>query len=241
MPNEQNYKEQIERLITLQQTDSEIFDLQSRKDEIPVRLKEMDDSLNDKKGGMEQAEEEYKRLQVAKNEKETEMQAKEEKIKKHEGELYQIKNNKEYKALQDEIDSIKADVSLIEEDIIRYFDDIEAAQKKLDEEKKIFEDEKNAVEKEKQLIKAEEQELTKQLGDLKAKREECTKSIDPELLSRYTRILEKWGRVALAKIEGEFCSECNMQLRPQIINEIRQCKEPVFCENCARILYEKKD
>jgi predicted nucleic acid-binding Zn-ribbon protein len=241
MPNEQNYKEQLEKLIILQEADSQLFDLQVKKDNIPIRLKEMDDSLNDKKGGMEQAEEEYKRLQVAKNEKENEMQTKEEKIKKHDGELYQIKNNKEYKALQDEIDSIKADVSLIEEDIIRFFDEIEAAQKKLDEEKKIFEDEKNAVEKEKQTIKTEEQELTKQLGELNAKREECVKSIDSELLTRYARILEKWGRVALARVEGEFCGECNMQLRPQIINEVRQKKKPVFCENCVRILYEKED
>ncbi|MBD3427273.1 MAG: hypothetical protein GF409_08670 [Candidatus Omnitrophica bacterium] len=240
MPEETNYKEQLPKLITLQTIDSDIFDLKSKLEEIPRKMQEMDQSLDDKKGGMEKADQEYKALQVAKNEKENEMQAKEEKIKKHEGDLYQIKNNKEYKALQEEIESIKADVSLIEEDLIQLFDDIEEARKKLEEEKKKFEEEKQQVEKNKQVLKAEESALKKQLEELNAKREECVKSVDLGLLGQYNRILNKWGRVALTRIEGEFCGECNMHLRPQIINEVKQKKKPIFCENCARLLYEQE-
>ncbi len=240
MTDKASYKEQLPKLIGLRGIDAEIFDLRSKKESFPVRIKELEDSVSSKKGSLGQAEDEYKRLQVSKNEKENEMQAKEEKIKKHEADLYQLKNNVEYKVKQDEIASVKADVSLIEDEIIRLFDEIEAAKGRVEKEKAVFEEEKKKIEREKQEIKAEEQELDKRLGELTAKRAEYTNDVTPELLAEYERILEKRGRVALARIAGEFCGECNMQLRPQVINDVKLRNNPVFCENCARMLYEEE-
>jgi predicted nucleic acid-binding Zn-ribbon protein len=45
------------------------------------------------------------------------------------------------------------------------------------------------------------------------------------------------GKTAIAKIDGEFCGECNMKLRPQVINEARLKENVVICESCQRILY----
>ena len=233
-------KNEIKKLIQLQEMDSHLFDLKSQLETFPERLNEMDESLEAKKGGMEEAEEDLKRLKVLKGEKETDMQAKEEKIKKHDGELYQIKNNKEYQALQQEIDSIKADVSLVEEEIIKLFDEIEAAQGRFEEEKKKFEEERESVEKEKGVIEEEEKKFSLELDGLKAKRGEFTSGISSGVLGKYQRILDKRGKTALAKVEGNFCSECNMQLRPQIINEAKLQKALVFCENCTRILYAEE-
>jgi len=237
MEEDANIKEEIKKLIQLQELDAEIFDLQSKKETFPLRIKEMDDSLESKKSGMKNAEEELKKAQLSKNEKETDMQAKEELIKKHDGELYQIKSNKEYKALQQEIDSIKADVSLLEEDLINLFDEIEKAQARCGEEKKAFEEEKQKVEREKQNIRTEEKALSERLAELGVRRNEFVGTIDPDILGQYDRILKNRGRTALARIDEGFCSECNIHLRAQTINEVRLKKKIVHCENCARILY----
>ncbi len=237
MPENTDYKQEIKKLVEPQIMDSEIYDLTSRKETFPVRLKEMDDSLNAKMGGMQAAEENLKGLQVAKNDKENQMQAAEEKIQKHETDLYQIKNNKEYSALKQEMESIRADISLLEEDIIKFLDDIDAGKTQLDEEKKIFEEEKASVEKEKGSINAEEKQLDEQLAQLASKRAELSAAVDPGILGKYQKILDKRGRVALAKISEEFCGACNMHLRPQIINEAELKQDLVFCENCTRMLY----
>ena len=231
------FKEQIRKLVQLQELDSEIFDLTAKKETFPVRIKEMDDSLEAKKGGMEAADTEFKRLQVLKGEKETDMQAKEEKIAKHDSELYQIKNNKEYQALQQEINSIKADVSLLEEELINLFDEIEKARVKCEAEKKIFEKETQDVEKEKQAIKTEETELTARLGDITSKRSEFAEGVAHDVLDKYQKILAKRGRIAITPVKDEFCGACNMHLRPQIINDAKIQKNLVLCENCVRILY----
>ena len=232
-----DFKEQVKKLVQLQAIDSEIFDHTSQLDSFPIRLKEMDDSLEAKKGGMEAADAALKQIQVLKNEKEMEMQVKEEKIAKHESDLYQIKNNKEYQALQHEIDSIKADVSMVEEEIINLFDEIEKAKLKCEEEKKIFEQETQSVDKEKQVIKGEEAELAARISELTSKRDECASGIGSDVLSKYQRILEKRGRIALAMVKDQFCGACNMQLRPQVTNDAKLQKNLVFCENCGRMLY----
>ena len=237
MPANIDLKTEIGKLVQIQKIDSQIYDLESRKRSFPARLDEMDRSLEEKTEGCELAEEKLKKLRVLKNEKETDLQASEEKIKKHESELYQIKNNKEYKALQQEIENIKADVSLLEEEIIGLFDEIETAAAKLQEEKELFENEKASVEKEKDIIRSEEKELDKELTSLKQQREDMSGEVDTSLLDLYSRILVHRGRTAMSRLSGEFCSECNMHLRPQVINEIRLRKKIVQCENCARILY----
>jgi len=147
MTQKKDIKEEIQKLVKVQEIDAEKFDVQVQLESFPEKIKDMDDLLNAKKSEAENTGEELKRVQVLKNEKETEMQAKEEKISKHRTDLYQIKNNKEYTALQQEIKSIEADVSLLEEEIIGYLDKIEEARTQRDKEKKVVEEESQKLEK----------------------------------------------------------------------------------------------
>ncbi|MBD3378928.1 MAG: hypothetical protein GF408_00495 [Candidatus Omnitrophica bacterium] len=235
------FKEQLDKLAELQKIDSEIYDESSALESFPEKIAEMDASLEGKKSGMEEAEEKLKAIQVAKNEKETEMQAKEDQITKLQGDLNQIKNNKEYKAILSEIDSIKADISLLEEDIINLIDDIEAAKAGCEEEKKKFEQEKKLVEAEKSRIHEEESRLKASVDKLRQQREGFSKEITPDVLEVYQRILSNRGRMAISNVHGEFCSECNMHLRPQMINDASLKNKLVMCENCSRILYVEED
>ena len=127
-----------------------------------------------------------------------------------------------------------------EEEIIVILDEIESAKNKVEEEKKKFEEEKEKVEKEKAVINQESDKEKKRLEDLLARREELVSSIEKKVYDRYQRILDNRGRVALTVLNNDFCGECNMQLRPQIINEVRLSKGLVFCENCGRIIHAEE-
>jgi predicted nucleic acid-binding Zn-ribbon protein len=240
MPEETNYREQLNKLVQLQEIDAEIYNLRLQKDSFPAQIEEMNKSLEAKSGSMNNAEEEYKALQVSRNEKETEMASREERIKKLEGDLYQVKTNKEYKAIEQEIESIKADVSLLEEEIIGLLDRIQESKNRHEEEKRLFEEEKQKTAKEQQNIKSDEAKVDSRLGELEGKRKEFTQGIDAGILAQYERILASRGGIALAKVDGERCGECNMTLRPQAINEAKIAKNPAFCENCSRILYAEE-
>jgi uncharacterized protein len=238
MENKQaDIKEELKKLLELQEFDGRIFEIRSVLSEIPMKESAIETSLESKKSGMQEAEDNLKALQVSKNEKEADIETKEAKIKKYQADLYGIKNNKEFQSLQQEINGIKADISVIEDELLMLFDGIEAARSRFDEEKKRFDDERKASETKKGSLRTEEASLKTELDGLVSKREELSRDVDGEVLSQYRKILDKWGKTSVAAIVGEFCGECNMQLRPQIINECKIAKRLVFCENCARILY----
>ena len=228
MTEELNMHEGILRLIKLQEIDSEIFDLEEQKNSFPQRMLEMDESLESKKSGMEEAEVKLKFLKVAKNDKENEMKSREEKIVKHEGDLYQIKNNKEYQALLKEIGSIKADVSLFEEEIIKLFDEIEEAQNMFEKEKSTFDAEKQGIEEEKNKIKTEEKEISTKIDEKRKERDEIIKGISVEVFNKYSAILKNRGRIALAKVNNGFCGACYMQLLPQVVNDAQMKKKITY-------------
>lgn len=240
MSEETKYSEQLSKLIQLQKIDAEVYSLRSQKDSFPLQIEEMNKSLEAKSGNMNSADGELKALQVSRNEKETEMAASEERIKKLEGDLYQVKTNKEYKAIEQEIESIKADVSLMEEEIINLLDRIEEAKSRYEQEKKLFEEEKQKTAKEQEHIKSQEKAIDDRLNELQGGRKEFMQGIDADILARYERILANRGGIALAKVNGDRCGECNMTLRPQAINEATLRKSLVSCENCSRILYAEE-
>jgi len=230
-------KEEIKKLVEVQKLDEEKYELQSLLETFPEKIQEMDKLLEAKKSEAQNTGEELKALQVLKNEKEMEMQSKEEKINKHKMDLNQIKNNKEYTALEQEIKSIAADVSVLEEEIIGYLDKIEEARILSEKNKKSFETEGEKIEQEKTEITAEEKKLLESLSKIGSARGDLVKNIAPQVLEVYERIIKNKGRIALAKVNGDFCGGCNLQLRAQIVNDAKLQKKIVSCENCGRMIY----
>jgi len=230
----------IKMLIELQELDSAIFDVKRLLDGIPEKIKEMDRILEEKSANLKTLEEESKKLQVNHKQKEMELKTKEETIKKHQAQLYKIKTNQEYTALEKETGSVKADSSLLEEEIINILEKVDEIKKSIAEEKQVLEAEKKNVDEEKKKIWAEKKEAEAEYDNLNNKRKEFTSRIDKSVLSKYERILRNKNGLALVPIVGDTCGGCNMNLPPQVINEARLKKDLTFCGNCARILYVKE-
>lgn len=230
-------KEQITFLIELQVIDGEIYALNREKNEKPRQLKAIEESLEAKKTGIKQAEENLKSLQVKLKEKEVTLQQKEEQIKKLQIQLYQLKTNKEYSAMLTEIEGVKADNSIIEEEIIGLMDEIDAAKKKIAGEKALFKKEEESAQKEKDTISSRIKEIDSRLAGLSVKREEILPNVEKQTLARYERILKNRDGFAMVPVEGGACGGCHMNLPPQVISEVKLREDIVVCGSCLRILY----
>ena len=232
-----NLKKDIEALEKIQDLDREIYQSRELIREIPVELRELDRALEEERRTLKAIEEDLKSLQLKQKQKEANLQDKEASIQKLESQLAQVKTNKEYAALQSEIRSAKADNSLLEEDIIRLIDGVEECQARLaDERKRLAE-----IEKESNLNKSVFTEklkvLERRVDELTAQKKAMFKDINPDIGDLYERIVQNRQGIGLVKVDGEVCPACQMQLRPQQINELQLADKIVICEQCSRILY----
>jgi len=233
----ENFEEQMKLLVELQALDSRIYRLEDEIEAIPEGIKKAEDIFNGKSAELKRLEEELKALQLKRKEKEGELESKEGTIKKYQTQMYQVKTNKEYTALQEEIGRVRADNSLIEEDIINILDKAEEENKKIQKEKDFLKTEEARLGEEKKVLTAEADKIKLELEGLKQQRSELVQKVDKHILPRYDRIIKSKAGLAVVPVINDACQGCHRVLPPQVVNEVRMKTNLIFCDNCARIIY----
>lgn len=224
-------------MVELQGLDTQIFRLEADIESIPETIKTTEAKFKDKAVNLKKLEDEQKALVMKRKEKEGELEAKEGTIKKYQQQLNQVKTNKEYSALQEEISRVRADDSIIEEAILNLFDQIDAAAKNIAKEKEFLKGEEAKFAEEKKKLIAESDRFKGELEALKKQREDLAAQVDKNILKKYERIIKNKDGLAVVTIADDACQGCFRVMPPQVVNEIKMNDELVFCENCARILY----
>ena len=231
----------IKKLVELQKIDGEVYNLNRDLEEKPAQVAELKDEYEKKKSVLKSLEEKGKELQLKRKELELELKTKEDLIIKTNKQLSEIKTNKEYTAKITEIESIKADKSIIEEKILISFDESEEVNKKIDAEKAILaEEEKKYLEKKKQ-VDDDVLVIKDRIKVLEGHRSQIVPGIDKNQLERYERILRHKEGKAIVPVQGNTCGGCYMNVTPQMINVIKMHEEIVTCEMCTRILYIEEE
>lgn len=229
--------DQLKILIELQKLDGEIYRLRRQIQSQPAKSAQLKEEHSKKTEGLKAAEARAKAIELKRNQMELELGQREAQIKKIQGQLFAVKTNKEYSAMQLEIESSKADKSVLEEEILKLMEEVDKAKGQVGVERdqlKVQEGELNVrlseIDQETQKIKAEADRL-------QAERAAQAPKVDPQILTRYERVLERKEGSALVPVRGNACSGCNMVLPPQAYNEVMMNTRLIPCENCARILY----
>lgn len=235
-------KEHLKKLIELQKIDTQVFWLRDIEQKvIPDQIKAYDDQLLESKKRLTEAEEKLKAFHLEKKNKEIDLQTKEGNVKKFQLQLFQVKTNKEYASLEKEIEGLKADNSLLEEEIIRLLDAMDDCVSIIAAEKKDFDEKSKIIQAEKEKKKQELEQARQRLKELEEARRVLTQQIDPLILPRYERVLKLRNGLAMVPVKDDSCQGCFMNLPPQVVNLVHGAEEWVACEQCARILYVEND
>ena len=234
-------KDQIKRLIELQSMDFEAYRLKMDLKDKPSEIEALKEEFESKKSKLKSLEDQLKLILLKQKEFEGDLKSKEEGIVKADGQLMSLKTNKEYQAKLMEIESIKADKSLIEEKILLGMDEMDAARKAVETEKTVV----AAFEKEFNLKKKQLEDAIAIAGDqLKVKesqRVRLTPDVRPDILSRYERVLQNKEGLGIVPVKNHACGGCFMHLTEQVIHQIKMNDQLVSCDQCARILYLEDD
>ena len=228
---------QLDVLKQLQAVDGELFQLRRQQKEKPRELEQVNAEVAAQETRVKSAEEHLRALQLSQKEKEMELQTREANAKKLQGQLFQVKTNKEYAAMQREIDSLKADNSVLEETILKTFDAIDQAANDRKREQQQLAKLQERLKVERGRIEGELAAIGEQIARLEQRRQTLIPDVLPETLSRYERVLKLRDGLALVPLVNDSCGGCHRRMPPQVVSEVYLNTTLVACENCNRILY----
>ena len=238
---ETSIKDQIKRLVDLQRIDAEIYNLKKQLDEKPVFIEELKQRFEENKATLKKLEDKLKHILLARKEQELELKSQEESITKANTQLSQIKTNKEYTAKLSEIESIKADKSIIEEKILLFYEEGDGVSAEVAKEKtKVADEEKNFLA-EKKKIEDDIKEIEEKVEVFEVQRKQILPEIEKNCLARYEKILSHKEGLAIVPVRNNICGGCYMNIPHQTTNAIKMHDSFVECEMCSRILYLEED
>ncbi|HRG22090.1 MAG TPA: C4-type zinc ribbon domain-containing protein [Saprospiraceae bacterium] len=231
--------EQLAQLYHLQKNDSKLDEIKVMKGELPMEVSDFEDDLvglNTRKSrlldSINDIDEDIKNHNN--NIKESESL-----IVKYEKQLDKVKNNREFDALNKEIELQRLEIQLSEkrikeanvskvakgESLKNIEDKIAVRQKEL----KVKKDELESI------IEKTEKEEDRLIKDSAKQRKE----IEPRLLKAYDKIRSSYRNgLAVAVVARESCGGCFNKIPPQKQIEIGMMKHIVACEHCGRILVD---
>ena len=232
-------KEQIDNLVKLQGIETESNGIKLLLSNVTQRL----DSLSSKFSEFEQTTkcEELKLDELKKNYRlyKSDVEMNISKLKKSQGRLGTIKTNKEYQSLLKEIEDIKAINSQIEDKQFECLEQMEDVERVLVDRNNEYKELSEQVNKEKQTIAHETENNNKRLAELDAECKKFSGKIKPELLNIYLTVRDKAGGIAVAPVQDSVCCVCNINIPPQMYNDLQRCDSLKFCPSCQRIIYWK--
>ena len=229
---------QLQSLITLQKSDSEIVELEKLLAMIPQQLESAQKDLDDKKGKLKVLLDEIESLKTSRKKFEQDVQEESEHMAKTKTKLPAVKTNKEYTAILHEIDAIKKKVGGIEDQELEVMEQLEEKEAQIPELEAEFKGEEQQFQEYKKNKEAELERLQQERGVALKKQEEMAQAIDPELVMTYNKIKKMCGDdLAVVPLLGDNCQGCHHQIQPQVALEVRANEKIHQCQFCNRFLY----
>lgn len=226
----------IEKLLELQVADQEIRKLKDEVAELPKRISAIEQKLAGTKAQLEKARAAAKADEANKKKFEAAIVDLQGKISKYRDQSLDVKTNEQYKALLHEIQFAEQEIRINEDRILEVMVNVDSREKTVKAAEAELKAETAEIEKEKEDARRVTAEDEKKLAEWNAKREGLRQGIEADLLRRYERVM-KFRGTGLAEVRDQKCMGCQVMLRPQTYNEVRNGEQLIFCDSCQRVLY----
>lgn len=229
--------EKFNVLIRLQSLKNKINELELAQEHRKQDIQKKNIQIKREKALTEQKHEEKIAAQKEIDRKELDLKTNESEISKYNSQLNSIKTNKEYTALVSEIGSKKADMSILEDEILIMMSKLEAANQGYEKAKENLKSEDESLKDLTERVNTELRESDIEIEKVKDEQKKYIDLLDEHSLKQYNRLSNIKGGKAIVPVIGNVCGGCSMTVTRQTLNELMSSKDLVFCRSCSRILY----
>ena len=227
----------LKQLIELQRIDSRLLSIAELRGDLPVKVEELTNELSQIKKDFDKNEERVVNIATDIKKESNTIEDSTGKLEKLKNQLYLVKSNKEYDALNFEIDHLKESISKSEMIILELEEEKENINKSSESQKNEIDDatkmldEKN-TELQSTMSKTEEEE-----SNLNKDRITVVDKIEERFVSTYNRLRKTKDGLGVMNILSNACGACYTQLPRQTVIEVKESIEIISCPNCSTYLF----
>ena len=232
-------KGQLNQLIHLQEIDTQLIQITAKKSDQPRKLEEARRPVQDTQKSLEQTRSKVEGASKKKREKEQDLQAQEGQVEKLKSRQAQIKTNKEYHALLQELESAKEAIGRLEEALLLLMEELDNQGKVLTQHEQSLIEAETAYRSIEGELLEEAKQLDETISKLEAERNEAIGQLDAKLRQKYEQIKQVSKNIVVVPIINGSCGGCHTNLPPQLVAEVKLEAELLSCSYCHRILYWK--
>src|SRR5580698_1938312 len=183
----------IEKLLVLQDRDRKIHRVQEELAHISPERETLNAKAASTQTQLEAAKTRVKQIESERKRLEIEVESKKTQIEKYANQQLQTRKNEEYRALAQEIEHCKAEITKIEDGEIELMEKAEAAQKEVLRAMADASEAKKDVESQVGDLNKREENFKKELIELQQGRAELAGAVDEVARNRYERLLKSKG------------------------------------------------
>ncbi|MGZ8558753.1 MAG: zinc ribbon domain-containing protein [Chitinophagaceae bacterium] len=234
-------EEKLSSLVTLQKIESKMDEIRILKGELPMEVADLEDEIQGLHARQTRIEEEINGVTDFIQQRKDAIKDAEALVKKYEKQSDDVKNNREFEAINKEMEMQQLEIKLAEKHIKDATEEIaekavllEKAKKNIANKENTLSNKKGELEKIIAANEKEEKHFSKLAG-------EAREHVDARLLASYEKIRKSYRNgLAVVPVERDACGGCFYSIPPQKQSEIKQHKKVMVCENCGRILVDEE-
>ena len=226
----------LERLIRLQQLDSFADHARRTITSLPDRLHALDDRLEAARAALEAARQRLVQNQTARRDAERDLKDAQDRLSKYRTQLMEVKTNREYQAMQNEIEVAQRDVRSCEDRVLERMLEADECQAGVKEAERALAADQDSIAADRRKAEDEARALEAELSRRSSERDALATEIPANLAATYDLLTQKRGN-AVVEAKDERCTACHVRMRPQAFNEIRRGDVIFQCDSCQRILF----
>ena len=229
--------ETLNQLIELQKIDCRLSEINELKGDLPEKVLYQENELNAYKAENETKDTRVQEIEQLSRKKMAEVEDFNIKLTKYKDQLYLVTSNKEYDALNSEIDNMKQVISESETIILNGEEEkntlnelIKSNLNKIETVTLTLEENKIELETALSETQLEEKKLLKNRSGL-------IKNIEVRYLTTYERIMNSRDGAGMVSMLKSSCGSCYTKLPPQMVIEVKDNTKIISCPSCSIFLF----
>lgn len=229
--------EKLRALAQIQRIDTRLDRLRSIRGGLPEEVNDLEDELEGLRTRRDRLGEEIAAHREEIVKRENVMEEARIAISRYEKQLMEVKNNREYEAINKEIELAQLDIQTAERKIRQFSEAIGERMARMEEVNRTLAERTNDLEEKKNELDLLVQETQKEEEELMVRAKEARAHIDERLYRAYSRVRNNMRNgLSVVTMDRGACGGCFAIIPPQRQYEIRQSRKLIVCENCGRIL-----